>query len=169
MFLIGAVLAAALSSHADPLGPAHAGKLQCYSPDPAHKLCRALSGYEFEKGGTINNRASVLVAPKPAIAMTTVTPVVIRDGAVCGPIRQEDINSATFTIDSKAATPDQTQMLRGKMITALTQQFGKEICTTYTKDGAQYKATATVDGVPHPEATDHVIWVAPKDGYSVGH
>jgi len=101
--------------------------------------------------------------------MQTTSPVTIKDGQVCGFIRTEDIDEATFSIDGAAASPEQTAKLRAQIIAVFEKGiFGHEICTAYVPDGDGFIAKATIDGVAQPKMDQRVIWVAPKDGYRVG-
>jgi hypothetical protein len=94
--MLGVILAAAVQAAApsavvaDPLAPARIGDLQCYGADPVRKTCRALAGYSFEADGKILNKAEVVLQESPLVTMTTVSPVTMRDGAVCGPLSGVD-------------------------------------------------------------------------------
>lgn len=160
------ILALAVA-HADPLAEARAGKLQCYRPDTTRKTCGALSGYAFQDG-TIINSADVLLAPQPVVIMRTATPVVLKGEAVCGPLRKEDIDSATILVNGTALPEEKAVQARAQIATAFKDQLGHEVCTTYVLNGDKLSAQVTLDGVVKPEFTQTVIWVKPEDGYSVG-
>ena len=81
-----ALAAVAPQQPADPLGPAREGRLQCHSPGAARKTCGAIATYSFAADGTISNQAEVMLNPSPLIVMRDQIPVVVRDGAVCGPL-----------------------------------------------------------------------------------
>lgn len=156
-----------VAANADPLAETRAGKLQCYRPDTARKTCGALSGYDF-KGATIVNTADVLLSPQPVVVMRTATPVVLKHDAVCGPLRKEDIDSATILINGAVLPEDKAVQARSQIAAAFVNQLGHEVCTTYIPDGDKLSARVTLDGVAKPEYTQTVIWVKPEDGYSVG-
>jgi len=99
--------------------------------------------------------------------MRTVTPVTVRSNQVCGFVRPEDIEAASFEIAGKPATPAQAAMLRQRIAEAQKGFFGHEICTDYIADGDAMIAKASVDGVPQPAMDQRVIWVSPQDGFGV--
>ncbi len=171
MIGVALMLAAALSNApeaADPLAPARAGLLQCYTPHPERKTCRALASYVFNKDGSIVNPAATLISPEPLVVMKTHDPVTIKAGAVCGQIHRASIQGAAFDVDGQPASAGQAETLRNQVTAAYTKIFDKEICTTYTLKGSAYQASTTVGGEPSADATDAVIWVKPGDGYKVG-
>jgi hypothetical protein len=167
-----AVMALAVGATAeaqtDVLAPARQGALQCYSPNTQAKTCGALAGYSFDAQGHISNPSDVLIYPNPAIVMHTVSPVELRNGAVCGPLRQEDIDRATFTVDGQAPSDADTQNMRAEFSQQAAPLIGVDVCTTFTQqaDGTM-RSSATVAGTPHPEMSETVIWVHPGDGYHV--
>ena len=149
---------------ADPLAPARDGQLQCHMPDKARKTCAALAGYTFAADGTILNQAEVMMNPSPLIVMRDESPVVVRDGAVCGPLG--GFEDAVFTIEGQPADPATADMIRGQ-VSAAFRQLGTEGCTRYAPQGEGWLAEAVVDGRPRPDLNQTVIWVSPSDGYSV--
>ncbi|MBA3048872.1 MAG: hypothetical protein KKG54_09850 [Alphaproteobacteria bacterium] len=149
---------------ADPLVPARDGQLQCHSPDTARKTCTALAGYTFAADGTIANQAEVMLSSAPVIIMRDVAPVVVRDGAVCGPMT--GFEDAVFTVDGQPAGPATAQMIRVQ-VTAAFAQLGTEGCTTYSPQGEGWLAEAVIDGQPRPDLNQLLIWVSPSEGYSV--
>lgn len=168
-----AVFAAAIfpayaqAQNADALAPARAGQLQCYAPNTAHKTCQSLAGYAFAADGTINNSADTLILQQPAIVMRTNVPVIVRSGAVCGPIRAEDLQGATFTIDGAPATAQQTETMRAQLAQQMAGILNVDICTTYVADGDGFRAEASFNGAPRPDLNQHVIWVGANDGWTV--
>jgi len=162
--LLLAVAVPAPLQDADPLAPARDGQLQCHSPDTARKTCRALAGYTFAADGTIANQAEVMLSPAPVIIMRDVAPVVVRDGAVCGPMT--GFEDAVFTVDGQPAGPATAEMIRVQ-VTAAFAQLGTEGCTRYSPQGDGRMAEVSIDGVARPDLNQPVIWVSPSDGYSV--
>lgn len=152
----------------DVLAPARQGELQCYAPNVQAKTCGAMAGYTFDAQGKISNVSDVLIYPNPAIVMHMTSPVEVRDGAVCGPLRQDDIDHATFTVDGQIPLAEDTQTIRTQFAQQTATLIGVDICTTYTPaDAGAFRADATVGGTPHPEMTQTVIWVRPSEGYHV--
>jgi hypothetical protein len=151
-----------------PLGPAREGKGQCYSPDAAAKTCRSIAWYRWDDKGFITNRAEVaLNATDAALVMTNETSVAVKDGAVCGPIRVEDLVEATFTVNGQPAEAAVTDHLRQAVASAWASRDRSLICTTYTPDGDGFRAEPTVNGVARADLSEHVIWIAKDDGWRV--
>ena len=150
-----------------PIGPAAQGQLQCYTPDVARKTCQSLAAYKGGANGAIDNIAIVLISQSPPISMTTVSPVVIKANQVCGSIRPQDIDAASFTLSDRPADSAQTATLRQQMQSAMKDFFGHEICTAYVPAGGSLLAKVTVDGASRPTMDQRVIWVSPADGYRV--
>jgi hypothetical protein len=164
----GALLASlVVAAMADPLGPARAGQMQCYAPEPRGRTCVALAAYDWDGEGRIANTAYVLVAPDPVIIARTVSPVMVRGDAVCGPLRRIDFEQAEITVAGRPAAPALAQRVRRELMGAMSGEIGQEVCTTYVPIIGAYIAKITIDGVAHPELSARVIWVSPQDGYRV--
>jgi len=155
------------AAQADPLENARAGQLQCYRPDTARKTCAALSGYSFNKDGTISNQAQVLLSPQPVVVMRTISPVSLKGEAVCGVARKEDIDTATILVNGSPLPEDQAAQARNQIFAAMQGLQGQEVCTTYVAEGDHLTTKITLNGQPKPEFTQTVIWVKPADGYTV--
>ncbi|MDQ0248625.1 hypothetical protein J2W22_000672 [Sphingomonas kyeonggiensis] len=170
--MIGALallLLAPSETFPDPIGPAAEGKLQCHRPDRARRTCQSLAGYRPDGKGGFLNDAEVLLAPNSPMVMRSVTPVVIRDHAVCGSLTRKSLAEAVFLEDGTPVEPDQAERVRGLLAHDREAIFDREICTRYQPEGDHLRATATLDG----ESTDwrpmQVIWVRPDEGYRVAH
>ena len=166
-----AITAATSSAQAQPLGgpiaQAADGRAQCYAPDIARKTCQSLAFYKADATGVIQNTAIVVLSPDQPITMQTTTPVTIRAEEVCGFIRAQDIDAATFAVNGVAVTGAQAAQLRAAMRSAMSSLFGHEICTAYVPNGAALSAQVSEDGVRKPAMDQAVIWVSPVDGYRV--
>lgn len=160
-------LVVAAAANADPLAEARTGKMQCYRPDTARKTCVALASYIFETNGTITNKAVVLISPQQMVTMTTSSSVVIKGEAVCGPMRREDIEGAEIAVNGTKLPDEQAAGVRGQLVQAISNQLGKEVCTTYVPSGDKLAAQVTVDGAANPLYTQDVLWVKADDGYQV--
>jgi hypothetical protein len=157
----------AVRAETDPLADARTGKLQCYAPDAARKTCKALAAYVFGADGTITNPAVVLVAPQPIILMHVNAPVAVRDGAICGVARAEDIDSSSIEVAGHPATPEEEGPIKARIKTSIEPRMGKEICTSYLPSGDHLTAQVTVDGTLQPQMAAAVIWVGREEGYRV--
>jgi hypothetical protein len=153
----------------DPLAQARSGQMQCYGPDLAHRTCKSLAGYVFAPDGAVTNRAEVLIAPQGPMVMQTSTSVFVRDGAVCGPVRVEDIDRARILFAGRPIEGTQAQRVKAQLKASLGQMAGAEVCTRFVPNADGYATRVTVNGSPAPEASSSaMIWVRPADGWTVG-
>ncbi len=164
---LGLVASPATAQEGDVLAPARAGQLQCFEPNVAAKTCQSLGGYTFHANGGIDNIAEILLMPSPVIVMRASGPVTVENNAICGPLRAEDIQNATFTIDGVAANAEEAAQLKAAMTQQLAPMFGVQNCLTLTPDGEGFRAESTVAGAPRPELTQRAIWVGASDGWRV--
>lgn len=165
----GLLLAAtpATAQTADVLAPARTGQLQCFEPNAAAKTCQSIGGYNFETGGAIINAAQILIAPEPVVVMSVNSPVIVRGGAICGPLRAADIASASFTVNGAPASADEARNIRAAMNEQLSPLFDLESCMTLTPDGDVLRAESSIAGTPQPQLTQRVIWIGANDGWRV--
>jgi hypothetical protein len=166
LFLL--LAASAPQAAADPLAPVRAGKLQCANPNIEKKTCMALSSYKLNADATYEATTTLLIAPQPQITMQVKSAGKIVDGQFCGPIRKEDFDAATLTMDGAAMDPSMAAAIQGQVVAAITPMLGKTGCTRETPDGATLKAEVTLDGVARPEMTQRVLWVSAANGYKLG-
>ena len=157
----------ASSPAADPLAPAFRGQVQCYSPDVARKACRSIGEYAKGPDGRIVNTATVLLSPNPIIVMRSAAPVEVKDGQVCGVIRNEDLTSASFTINGQAADAAAAKSLRDAIAPGFAPMLNREACTRFAPDGGMLKGLVSLDGERRPDLDQSVRWVAPGEGFSV--
>jgi hypothetical protein len=165
VILAAAVQAAAAPALADPLAPARIGDLQCYGADPVRRTCRAMAGYTFAAGGQILNQAEVVLQASPVVTMRTVSPVTVRDGAVCGPL--SGIDKAQISVRGRRMAEEDAAPVRAQVAASMANVLGKEVCTTYRRSGDWWIAEVTMDGVAQREMNDTLIWVPASAGYTV--
>ncbi len=165
LILAAGVQAAAPAAMADPLAPARIGDLQCYRPDPVRKTCRSMAGYAFAADGKILNRAEVLLQDAPPVTMTTVTPVTVKDGAVCGPI--SGIDKAQIAFRGRRIPEADAVPIRAQIQQSMADVLGQEVCTTYRRSGDWWIAEVKLNGVARPDMGDTLMWVPASAGYSV--
>ena len=126
-----------------------------------------MAGYTFDAEGRISNPAEVLILEDPVILMRTVTPLTLRDGALCGALRDDDIAQAEFSIGGAAATAEQTASLRTTLAQQLAPMVNAEVCTRFAAADGGFMATPWFQGTERPELAQRVIWVRPDEGYRV--
>ena len=169
--MLGLILAAAVQAVAssaivaDPLAPARIGDLQCYGADPVRRTCRAMGGYTFGAGGQILNQAEVVLQASPVVTMRTVSPVTVRDGAVCGPL--SGIDKAQISVRGRRMAEEDAAPVRAQVAASMANVLGKEVCTTYRRSGEWWIAEVTMDGVARQDMNDTLIWVPASAGYTV--
>ena len=152
----------------DGMAPAREGQLHCYMPNVERKTCQSLAGYSFD-GDSVSSSGAVLIMPQPLIVMSMTSSATMRDGALCGPLTQADLDSAHFTIEGAAASPEDEANMRIALAQQLAPLMNRDMCTRFTPaPGGGLVAESTLDGTPRPELNQPVIWVRPDDGYSVG-
>lgn len=150
-----------------PLSPAAEGKIQCFGYDRARKTCNSMASYAAGPGDTIENTSTLLIARDPPIVMTSISPVTIEGERVCGAIRAEDLQTATFLVSGAPPPEDVAATLRDGLLKAMTAMIGKRACVTFVPDGGDFVARATMDAVPQPDSDQPVIWVSPGEGWKV--
>ncbi len=165
VILAAAVQAAAAPAAADPLAPARIGDLQCYGADPVRRTCRAMGGYSFAADGQVLNKADVVLQDAPLVTMTTVSPVTLRDGAVCGPL--SGVDKAQIAVRGRRLPEADAAPIRAQLMQSMASMLGKEVCTTYRRSGDWWIAEVTMDGVARPDMSDTLMWVPPSAGYTV--
>lgn len=167
--MIGIALAAVMGAATPdgPLAPARAGRLQCYTPDTQRKTCAAIVSYAWAADGTITSTGEVLLSQNPTATMKATTPVVVRDGAVCGTNSVEALKAAEITFEGRPATPEMTEKVRAAMV-AHFPEIGREVCTRYVAGaGGELTTSVSVDGASRPDLTTRAIWIGPDEGYQV--
>jgi hypothetical protein len=165
-FLAVAATAARADELPQPIAQAGSGKLQCYSPNPAKKTCASLDGYRIDSNGMIVNTSIVLIAPNPPLTMQTASIVTIRNSQVCGLLKREDLDQATFMAAGKPVDSKQADQIRQQMAQDAKDEIGHEICTAYVPKGNGFVAKESDNGAP-PKGEEPVIWVSPDEGYRV--
>ena len=165
LLLAAALQAAAAPTVADPLAPARIGDLQCYGADPVRKTCRAMAGYSFGADGKILNKAEVVLQDSPLVTMTTVSPVTVRNGAVCGPL--SGVDKAQIAVRGRRLPEAEAAPIRAQLLESMAPMLGQEVCTTYRRSGEWWIAGVTMGGVDRPDMGDTLLWVPASARYTV--
>lgn len=163
--LLAAALQVAAPALADPLAPARIGDLQCYGADTVRRTCRAMGGYSFAADGKILNKAEVVLQDSPLVTMTTVSPVTMRDGAVCGPL--SGVDKAQIAVRGRRLPEAEAAPIRLQLQQSMAAMLGKQVCTTYRRSGDWWIAEVTMDGVAQQAMNDTLLWVPASAGYTV--
>lgn len=157
----------AASVTADPLAEARSGMVQCYAPDTARRTCKSIAGYAFGPQG-VTNQAEVLISPSGPMVMKTNAPVAVRQGAVCGPVRAEDIDASELLFAGRPITGEQAQHVKAQLKGGMGELLGQEVCTAYVAGPQGLTTQVSVNGTAAPEMSNTpVIWVRPGEGWTV--
>jgi hypothetical protein len=157
----------AVAQSGDVLAPARQGQVQCFVPNAAAKTCQSTGSYVFNANGVIDNVSEILIMPQPVVVMRASSPVTVRNNAICGPLTADDIARATFTIDGRPATDQETANIRTGLTQQLTPMFNVEMCVSVTAADGGYRADSTVGGTARPDLAQPMLWVRPEEGYRV--
>jgi hypothetical protein len=163
--LLVSTAVAAQRDSANPLARAENGQIQCYHPDVAKKTCQSIASYRRTARGTYDNKAVVAIGN--GASLETHTPVTLKDGAVCGLIRADDVSAGTLRAGDRVVTAEEAKPILARIAQALTSFAGKEICTRYEPSGADFTAKITIAGTDRPDQSETVKWVDASDGYTV--
>ncbi|MFA6116506.1 MAG: hypothetical protein WC729_21090 [Sphingomonas sp.] len=153
-----------------PLEAAWKGQLQCYEPDTVKKTCRSLAEYRRAPDGSITNIAHILLVMSPTTVWNIESPVRIEAGAICGAIRQQDIDASDMTtvMDGTDMEDPKFHKRVDEAVEAIAKPIlGRDICTRYAAEGKYLIAKISIDGVAQPAMDQKVIWVAPDAGFRV--
>jgi len=163
--LFVALLISANVVSANPLARAEKGQLQCYRPDVARKTCQSIAAYQRTGPGTYDNKAVIPLGN--GATLETRTPVTLKDGAVCGFIRAEDLMAGTIRVHDQILPAEQAKPILQQIAQAQAPLADKEICTEYEPLGADFTTKVTIAGADQPDQRITVKWIEPSDGYTV--
>jgi hypothetical protein len=107
----------------------------------------------------------VVLQASPVVTMRTVSPVTVRDGAVCGPL--SGVDKAQISVRGRRMAEADAAPIRAQLTQSMASMLGKEVCTTYRRSGDWWIAEVTMDGVARQDMNDTLIWVPASAGYTV--
>lgn len=165
VFVAAAFGASSAASSANPLVLAEKGEIQCYRPEVQKKTCQSIASYRRTGPGTYDNTALIPVGADATLE--THTPVVIKEGAVCGFIRGQDAIEGTLRVKGQVLDPEKAKPILERIAQAMAPMADKEICTTYEPSGADYMAKISIGGSYQSGQDEAVKWISPSDGYTV--
>lgn len=151
----------------EPIAKASSGQVLCYAPDAARKTCKQIDLYISKPDGTIFNPSLVLIDDDPLVVMGVSQTVTVKKGQVCAPMRKQDLDAATYTVEGAAASDEQTAKLRAVLVTTYNAYLGKEFCMELKPDGDALDLAVSVDGVHKADFDDKANWVPADAGYTV--
>ena len=137
----------------DPLAPAQSGMVQCYGPDVAsHTWIRT---------------ATILPDQSQPMTVAVDTPVTVRQSAVCGTFRRDQVMMAKLSYFERQVPADRALPFLTQIADAMAGAFDREICTRFLTVGGVLMARPfmTDKNIQFPD--QRVIWVRADAGYRV--
>jgi hypothetical protein len=153
----------------DPLAPARSGMVQCYEPDAASHSCQSMAAYRRGRDGAWTNVATVMADPNMALTLEIETPVTVRDGAVCGTLRREQVLGAKLRLLDRPIPADHALSVLVQIADAMGGVLDREVCTRYVQATGGMVARARISGISQAIPEQRVIWVRTDAGYRVQH
>lgn len=166
--LAAMVAVAAAGVDTSPLAKSDDGFVQCYEPDDTARTCQSIAVYKRSGAGTWDNVAIVVIDPGHALSLETVTPVSVKNNAVCGYIRPDDVLRGKVRLSGVVLPDDKAAPFLAKIAAAMAPMMNKEICTTYLQAQGSLVAKASIEGSTVMAPDQRVRWILPSDGYTVG-
>jgi hypothetical protein len=151
----------------DPLAPAASGMVQCYDPDTAGHTCRLIAAYRPAIDGSWIKIATLLPDPTQHMTVVIESPVAVRDGAVCGTFRRDQVLTAKLFYFDRPIPADRALPVLAQIADALSGAFDREICTRFLTAGGVLVARPAFTGTPLVLADQRVIWVRNDAGFHV--
>ncbi len=151
----------------DPLAPAQSGMVQCYDPDSVSRTCRSIAAYRRSRDGAWTNIATILADPNLPVTLEMEIPVAVRDGAVCGTLRREDVLGAKLAMLDRTVPPGRALPLLTQIADAMAGVIDREVCTRYVPAPGGLVARAHISGISAVFPEQRVIWVRSDAGYRV--
>lgn len=169
LVLVPTLLAAAAAqpASANPLAPALAGQLQCHYPNEQAKTCRTLVSYKSLGGDRYSSTDTILLSPQGPVTLDVTSELAVKDGAACGQIRREDLETGQVKVADRVLTPAEAQPIKDQIAQAMASFFDKQGCATYVASDKGLIEKVSLAGTPRPDLDQPVKWVAPGDGYKV--
>lgn len=165
-----AILLAGVPAAADdPLAPALSGQLQCFGPDVSARTCRALTALKRNPDRTWTSTVTSAPDPTQPLTLEVSSAVTVRDGAVCGTVRREDMIAGRLRYYGLVVPASRALPILARLADMLGTAAGREICTRFEPGEGTLMARGSVTGSPGTPVPDQpMIWVRPDAGYRVG-
>ena len=166
---IAILLAGASATADDPLAPAQSGQVQCFGPDVATRTCRALTVAKRNPDHTWTTTVTSVADPTQPLTLEVSSVVTVRDGAVCGAVRREDVIAGRLRYFGVVVPASRALPILARLADALGPATGQEICTRFEPGEGVMIARGRITASPGPAVPDQtMIWVRPDAGYRVG-
>jgi len=151
----------------NPLGPAQSGMVQCYDPDTASHTCRSIAAYRRGRDGVWTNIATIMPDPGQPLTVEVESPVEVRDGAVCGTLRRDQVLGAKLRFFDRLVPADHALPVLVGIADAMAGVIDREVCTRYVPAAGGLVARARITGISAAFPDQRVIWVRTDAGFRV--
>jgi len=169
--LVAALTALLPLQATEPLAPAWEGMVQCHTPVPEERTCRAIARFERSGDGAILNYAEIVLSPAEPLLIARIKELtIVRGSLVCSITKLDPSNIESVAMDGETFTAVHDPFeLRPWVADMLSEAWGDgEMCVRYepAANGA-FTPIYSLDGKPLPDDGDTIIWVHPEDGWRV--
>lgn len=167
--LLAILLSGAAPVADDPLAPAQSGHVQCFGPDRAAHTCQALTVLKRNPDRSWTTTVTTAPDPTQPLTLEVSSIVVVRDGAVCGTVRREDMLAGRVRYFGRPVPASRALPMLVRLADALGPATGREVCTRFEPGADGLIARGTITGSPQATVPDQtMIWVRPDAGFHVG-
>jgi hypothetical protein len=101
------------------------------------------------------------------VTLETHASVVLKDDAVCGFVRAEDMTAGVLRVGGRMVDRATARPILERIAQGVLPLAGQEICTRYEQSGADFTARITIAGTRRPDQDQTVKWIGSSDGYTV--
>ena len=158
----------AASTVADQMAPARQGMLQCQMPDMLFKTCASLTKVATAGADSYGLETSLLVNPQGPVVAVIHSTVRVEGEEICDKNDPADVAAATIMLDGKPLPAAGAAPHIAKLKRTLATFSNKLVCTRIVDgEGGTLKVQGRVQGVRIPALDYDMIWVDPKDGWTV--
>lgn len=166
--MISFAFALAAASVAEQMAPARQGMLQCQMPDALFKTCASLSKVVEAGPATYRIETRMLLDPNGPVVATMNSTVHVQGPEICERMKLADLSAAKLTSAGKPLPAANAARYINVMRQGFASLEGKQVCTEIVADeqGAT-KVLARIAGKRVPALDYDMIWVEPKDGWTV--
>lgn len=147
--------------------PIRQGKLRCGIPDVQRKTCGTLASYVLGPNDSYVVTFRGVISNDGLIMGYSATGQ-FRNGELCLMVGTRDIDAATFIKGGVAFSGDALTRMRGEMRALFAETDDREVCNRDLGQQGVFRSEGWVSGERDSRYDKDVIWVDPKDGYTLG-
>jgi len=147
------------------LALADEGVLMCYRPNVRRKTCESTGFFERMGEGVYTSYDTLALGV--GITLDMESPMWLQNGALCGPMREQDVMTGTLRMNGQAVAPGLARPVLYQVVQRLNSMIGQEICAWFEPAGDDYVIKASIDGEYQPEFDRPMKIIGASDGYRV--